>query len=168
VTQHPFEKAVFEAWCKEHGLDLDSIRKQMAGKQLVPRAFAVAARRDLGVPLSAWKLLEPEWSLRSRAEGGTFGSMESSDNGSAGEGFHVENGSKPTQPFRRGQKLVSEGPVARAVRNAGLKSRSELARALGHKPDTVKNWDRRKTAPDAVKRRLSESPYFVPLSAWAE
>lgn len=86
---------------------------------------------------------------------------------SGGPGFHVENRSEPARhAFRPGRKLDSEGPVAKAVRNAGLKSRDELARRLGYTGEAVRSWDRRKKAPAAVMEALAAPPYSVPLTDW--
>jgi hypothetical protein len=157
--RHPLERAVWSSWCKQNGLDEAQLARWIAGTEQVPRQVAEELRRVLGVPVASWKIVEPTFRLRSRRKGGTFDSMESSE-------FHVENDSAKAHPFRRGQKLVSQGPIALGVRNAGLKSRADLARALGFKVNSVKTWDRRGTAPQDVKEALSKPPYSVPLSAW--
>jgi hypothetical protein len=58
---HPFETAVFLSWSRERGFDPEWLRAMMEGRQQASRTFAETALRELGVPLDAWPLLEPDW-----------------------------------------------------------------------------------------------------------
>lgn len=168
--RHPLERAVWTAWCKQNGLDEAQLARWIAGTEQVPRQVAEELRRVLGVPVASWKIVEPRFRLPARRKGGTIRSMRSSAD-SVDEGLHVENRSAGASehPFRAGRKLVTEGPIAKAVRNAGLKSREELARLLGYRGESMRNWDRRaKNAPKALRDVLAEAPYSVPLTDWAD
>jgi hypothetical protein len=167
--RHPLELAIFEAWCRQNGLDPAQLRRWMAGTEQVSREVAEGLRAVLGVPIASWKLVEPAFRLRSRRKGGTIRSMRSSAE-SVEPGLHVENRSGgPDHPFRPGRKLATTGPISKAVRNAKLRSREELARQLGYSGEALRSWDRRggKGAPQDVKERLSQPPYDVPLTDWA-
>jgi hypothetical protein len=160
VAPHVLFDAIFDAWWDERDVDPKWVRSMLAGKAPVSRAFAEAVRVELGVPVSTWPKLEPEYpipkpstsSLSSVVHGGSIGrKMEAPS-------------TEPT--LRRGRTIKKlKRPMAVAAKNSGLSIFAIAAHF--HVPySTAKSWGVKSKPPADKRALLARAPFLVPESTW--
>lgn len=162
--RHPLELAIFEAWCRQNGLDPAQLRRWMAGTEQVSREVAEGLRAVLGVPIASWKLVEPKFGLGTSTSG--LNRVPSRPNMSSMLGQESTD-SRALKIAKKRTEGRKRHPAVEAIYKAGHTPQS-AAELCGTTRDVLKQaWGKgkqfREIRPEWKSRLAKEG---IPASVW--